>query len=70
MWADYLENVGASTSRNPMGHHDMLKGYFYRLSSEVSAKFYRNIPHIQGDSSLQSVLLLVTQLSFLLVHRT
>jgi hypothetical protein len=29
LWADCLENVGASTSHNPMGLHGLLQEYFY-----------------------------------------
>jgi hypothetical protein len=29
MWADCLENVGGSTSHNPMGLHGLLQGYSF-----------------------------------------
>jgi hypothetical protein len=35
LWADCLENVGASTSQNPMGLHGLLQGQFYLLQGEL-----------------------------------
>jgi hypothetical protein len=35
LWADCLENVGSSTSHNPMGLHDLLQGYLYFLKLKL-----------------------------------
>jgi hypothetical protein len=36
LWADCVENVGASTSQNPMGLHALLQGWLYLLYIYIS----------------------------------
>jgi hypothetical protein len=36
LWADWRENVGASTSHNPMGLHGLLQEYIYLLTNYES----------------------------------
>jgi hypothetical protein len=37
--ADFLENVGASTSHNPMGLHGLLQGYLYLFQYNILNTF-------------------------------
>jgi hypothetical protein len=62
LWADCLENVGASTSHNPMDVHGLLQGllyllYLYLLYSEYRISSLNRYINIHGDDGRQFVYL-------------
>jgi hypothetical protein len=59
LWADCLDNVGSSTSHNPMGLHSLLQGELYSsiclrrsgLRSEIGTCDFRNMNHLTANYS-------------------
>jgi hypothetical protein len=54
LWANCLENVGASTSHKPIGVHGLLQGQLY-LSLEQSSAIWRSVNYRMSISTVTTV---------------